>query len=94
MGPSTFSRMTIKNRNATVIGPLIDFDRPHFFETGSAILNESAFFLNHKSVFIKKKVFRAFRIILRQKIKKKFLICSCPKPGPGSQNLAPPQKII
>ena len=57
MGPSTFSRMAIKNRNATVIGPLIDFDRPHFFETGSAILNESAFFLNHKSVFIKKKSF-------------------------------------
>ena len=93
MGPSTFSRMTIKNRNATVIGPLIDFDRPHFFETGSAILNESAFFLNHKSVFIKKKFFEHFESF-RGKKSKKILICSCPKPGPGSQNLAPPQKII
>ena len=49
MGPSTFSRMTIKN--ATVIGPLIDFDRPHFFETGPAILNESAFFFKSQVRF-------------------------------------------
>ena len=66
--------------------PLIDFDGLHFF------LNRVRIFKRVR-IFSKSQV-KHFESFTGKKKIKKNLICICPKPGPGLQNLAPPQKII